>query len=137
MYLDKEGLETVYRIASELLESIEKRKKPSPGLIAVSASTTNGNTTNGDFETEFESATAEQVLKRNNGDSGLERSSNSSDADFIDDLVERDSNEAKFQLKLLTGDQTNYKKALQYIGHVMNFKVTYQSLKMVGISFFN
>lgn len=129
MYLDKEGLEIVYRIASELLESIEKRKKPSPGLLA---STTNGNLTNGDFETEFESPTAEQVLKRNNGDSGLERSSNSSDADFIDDLVERDSNEAKFQLKLLTGDQANYKKALQYIGHVMNFKVTYQSVKMVG-----
>lgn len=141
-YLDKEALETVYRIASELLESIDRRKK----LLADAPTTTmlgaDGETTVMRMiipsvgEVEFESPTAELVLKRNNGDSGLERSSNSSDADLIDDLLERDSNEVKFQLRLLTGDQANYKKALQYLGHVMNFKVTYQSVKMVGFSLF-
>ena len=47
--------------------------------------------------------------------------------------IEKDSEEDKFQLQLLTGDNINYKKALQHLSYAMNFKINYQSVQKVFI----
>lgn len=117
-YLNKEALETVYKIASELLESIGNDKEKREG------------------EKEFHSATAESILKSSGGQMLPEK--DDKDEDEKDESGEKEatisSDSAKAQLKLLTGDDCNYKKALQYIGQVMNFKLAYQSLKMVRMA---
>lgn len=109
-YLDKDSLNTMFKIAGELLDSMKSTSDEDPG---------------------FHSTTAEQTLKTT-PESGLMRS-NSSSSDMDGDGL-KDTDEAKAQFKLLTGDQANYKKALQYVANVMNFKVTYQSVKMVSPS---
>ena len=117
-YLNKEALETVYKIASELLESIGNEKEKREG------------------DKEFHSATAESILKSSGGQMLPEKEDK--DEDEKDESGEKEatisSDSAKAQLKLLTGDDCNYKKALQYIGQVMNFKLAYQSLKMVRMA---
>lgn len=112
-YLNKEALETVYKIASELLESIGNEKEKREG------------------EKEFHSATAESILKSSGGQMLPEKEDKVEDEK--DESGEKEATVSSAQLKLLTGDDCNYKKALQYIGQVMNFKLAYQSLKVVRL----
>ncbi len=51
--------------------------------------------------------------------------------------TERETEEKKIQFKILNGgnNDINYKKALDYLGMVMKFKINYQSLLGVSQSF--
>ncbi len=107
--LDQKGLDLVYKIASELLESVKK----------------NGDST--EQSKEFYSPTAEQYLKKN------ENLSQQSDND-IQEATNND--EAKIQFKILNGgtDSINYKKILEFLAKTLCFKVSYQSL--LGVIYF-
>jgi hypothetical protein len=122
---DKKSLDTVYKIASELLESFKIKKEPlsendndSENQVPSSFSS------KANSQIEFYSPTAEMILKEN-GDSSV----------IVQEIeTERETEEKKIQFKILNGgnNDINYKKALDYLGMVMKFKINYQSL--LGVS---
>jgi hypothetical protein len=129
---DKKSLETVYKIASELLESFKIKKEP---LLENGNDSTNLSenqspstfSTKANSQVEFYSPTAERILKEN-GDSSV----------IVQEIeTERETEEKKIQFKILNGgnNDINYKKALDYLGMVMKFKINYQSLLGVSQSF--
>lgn len=122
-FFDNETLENVYKIAQELLESIASKKN-------VTAE--NNNSTSVDV-CEFYSKTAELIMKKVedkliNPDENGAGSSQTTDTQENSSCVNETNEDDKLQLKLLARDATNYKKALEYLSNVMNFKVNYQSL---------
>lgn len=125
--MDKDGLKNVYKIASELLDSIKSKKE---------AQTQAKNENQPIEQDEFVSPTAEKILKENAEKSSasllVRNNSEENEPELVSpNDLEKDSDEVKVQLTLLTGDNINYKKALQYLSNVMNFKTNYQSVKRV------
>jgi dsRNA-specific ribonuclease len=105
---DKKSLELVYKVATELLESINSKKECDKD------------------KAEFYSPTAEMILKEN----GADNKSTSTEQDDLNAYTDQESEEKKLQFKILNGgnNDINYKKALDYLGTVMKFKINYQSL---------
>ena len=116
--LDKINFDVIYKIASELLESV----KPKVEENATTDSTSSDETATDKNKLEFYSQTAEHILKQNQ--IKIEQ----------EEETEREIEDKKIQFKILNGggEVVNYKKALEYLGEVMNFKVNYQSLMSVS-----
>ena len=112
---DKNTLGIVFKIAHELLESMKVKQEPSD-------KSDDSNTSETRSQLEFFSSTAEMLLKENDinatNKAGMELES------------EKEAEEKKMQFKILNGgnNDINYKKALDYLGSVMKFKINYQSL---------
>jgi len=127
---DKKSLETVYKIAHELLESLRvKKEKPENGTESPNSDSENRTSTfsTNTSQIEFYSPTAELILKEN-GDSTIIKHEIETD---------KESEEKKIQFKILNGgnNDINYKRALDYLAMVMKFKINYQSLLGVSESF--
>ena len=135
---DTNTLETIYRIASELLDSLHtKQEQNEPKHVAdanneesnaIKATSSEANenpvpaSATKSSQAEFYSATAERILQESplNENAKLEQQMDS----------EKEADEKKAQFKILNGgaNDTNYKNALDYLGTVMKFKINYQSL---------
>jgi hypothetical protein len=107
--LSEESLKNVYKIASELLESVNK-----PGNSG-----------------EFRSETAEKLLH----DAQMKQISkhdkdNEEDGEEDDELLDSEKQLEDLKFQILNGGSTtiNYKKMLDYLAKCMQFEVNYQSL---------
>ena len=106
-------LDLIYKIAFELLESVEKKKNNSSDLSLR----------------EFCSETAEQLLSKNK----LKQEEN----DNKQSETNQKTQEELIQFKILNGglDSVNYKQILEYLAETIGFKVIYQSLLGVSYNF--
>ncbi len=106
--MDMKHLDSVFKIAQELLDSVTSK----------SSSSANSNR-------EFYSETAEQLLKSKK---------NQNDQSSTESAAESEEN--KIQFKILNGgvDAINYKKMLEYLADTLSFKVIYQSLLGVSLT---
>ena len=102
--LDQKNLDLVFKIASELLESV-------PDNI--------------NSDKEFYSATAEQILNKN-GKLNEDEQEHESEREQVEKKIQ-------FKILNGGLDSINYKKMLEYLADVLSFKVNYQSLLGVNL----
>ncbi len=124
---DKKSLETIYKIANELLESLKVKHEPVENEVVRTNSIENQTLPN-NSQIGFFSPTAELILKENGESNMFEREIE----------TDREIEEKKIQFKILNGgnNDINYKKALDYLAMVMKFKINYQSLLGVNKAVF-
>jgi hypothetical protein len=130
---DSRDMLACFKIASELLESIEKQ-----AAVADTSTDNQQAQQSEDAVVEFYSETAKRLLDEQRAELAAESSRMKDPAPVsLPQLpLELNNNCAKdvdAPSRLLTGNVINYKRALDYLANVLKFKVVYQSLLSVKI----
>ncbi len=113
----QKDLENTFKIAGELLASMEKKPSENETLGL------------GLNEVEFRSETAERILEDQRKNLS-EQDQKAAALQFeLNNNCDKDSDVSS---RLLIGNTANYKKALDYLANVIRFKVIYQSLLSVS-----